>query len=114
LSTPSFLPKLVDVAAREIFEPRFPNVPTEIDHWMRIIDDSISARLFGGAALQASTSSTLSSDETTSIPTPTQDVDFSSSASVRDRSVRHPTLGPLIDPRRDFDLVSILINFFSL
>jgi hypothetical protein len=35
---------------REPYEPRFSNIPTEIDHWMRIIDDSISARIVEGAA----------------------------------------------------------------
>jgi hypothetical protein len=53
LSIPSFLPKLVDVAVREPYEPRFPNIANEIDHWMRIIDDSISARIVGGADADA-------------------------------------------------------------
>ena len=42
VSVPGLLTKIVQVAVNKNYLPRFPNSSTEIDHWMRFIDDSIS------------------------------------------------------------------------
>lgn len=105
MSIPSFLPKLVDVAAREIFEPRFPNIPTEIDHWMRIIDDSISTKLFDSSTLQTTSSIV----DVQAVQAHNVDVSATASSSVStkssDGSTANSMPGPSIDPRRDFDIV---------
>ncbi|XP_040581494.1 short transient receptor potential channel 4-associated protein [Lepeophtheirus salmonis] len=45
LSVPGFLQKLVDQATKLPYLPRFSSLPTEIDHWVRLIDDVISDEL---------------------------------------------------------------------
>jgi len=52
LSVPGFLAKLVDHATRLPYNPRFPSTPSEIDHWMRFIDDHISDEIALGEPLQ--------------------------------------------------------------
>ncbi|XP_076060647.1 short transient receptor potential channel 4-associated protein-like isoform X2 [Oratosquilla oratoria] len=42
LSIPEFLPRLVDYATKLPYEPRFQGITVEKDHWMRLIEDSIS------------------------------------------------------------------------
>merc|ERR1719186_1793074 len=42
LSVPEFILKLVNHATRLPYNPRFASTPSEIDHWMRFIDDHIS------------------------------------------------------------------------
>ena len=48
LSVPGFLRKLFEHATRLPYNPRFPSTPTEIDHWMRFIDDHISDEIAMG------------------------------------------------------------------
>ena len=42
MSVPGLLKKIVRMAVNDRYMPRYPNAPTEIDHWMRFIDDHIS------------------------------------------------------------------------
>jgi len=42
LSVPGFLSKLVNYSTRLPYKPRFVSMPSEIDQWMRFIDDHIS------------------------------------------------------------------------
>ena len=51
LSVPGFLRKLFEHATRLPYNPRFPSTPTEIDHWMRFIDDHISDEIAMGEPL---------------------------------------------------------------
>jgi len=51
LSVPGLLSKLVDHATRLPYNPRFPSTPSEIDHWMRFIDDHISDELALGEVM---------------------------------------------------------------
>lgn len=51
LSVPGLLGKLVDHATRLPYSPRFPSIPSEIDHWMRFIDDHISEELASGETM---------------------------------------------------------------
>ena len=48
LSVNGLLAKLVDHATRLPYNPRFPSTPSEIDHWMRAIDDHISDEMAMG------------------------------------------------------------------
>lgn len=52
LSVKGLLGKLVEHATRTPFNPRFPSTPSEIDHWMRFIDDHISDEIALGEAMQ--------------------------------------------------------------
>ena len=45
MSIPGLLKKILDVAVNEKYIPRHANSPTEIDNWMRFIDDSISSEI---------------------------------------------------------------------
>ena len=42
MSVPGLVMKIVNLAVKNVYYPRYPNAPTEIDHWMRFIDDNIS------------------------------------------------------------------------
>ena len=42
MSIPGLLKKILDLAVSEKYFPRYANSPTEIDNWMRFIDDNIS------------------------------------------------------------------------
>ena len=42
MSVPSLVKKIIDLAVNTVYGPRYPNSPTEIDNWMRFIDDNIS------------------------------------------------------------------------
>jgi len=48
LSVPGLLARLVDHATRLPYNPRFPSTPSEIDHWMKFIDDHISDEIAMG------------------------------------------------------------------
>ena len=51
LSVNGLMGKLVDHATRLPYNPRFPSTPSEIDHWMRAIDDHISDEMAMGEML---------------------------------------------------------------
>jgi len=51
LSVPGLLSKLVGHATRVPYNPRFPSTPSEIDHWMRFIDDYISDEIARGESV---------------------------------------------------------------
>ena len=42
MCVPGLLKKILQIAVNEKYLPRYANSPTEIDHWMRFIDDNIS------------------------------------------------------------------------
>jgi len=48
LSIPDFIKKLVNHSTRLPYNPRFASTPSEIDHWMRFIDDNISDEIAMG------------------------------------------------------------------
>lgn len=55
LSVPDFILKLVNHATRLPYNPRFASTPSEIDHWMRFIDDHISDEIaLGESSMQES------------------------------------------------------------
>ncbi|XP_037788990.1 short transient receptor potential channel 4-associated protein-like, partial [Penaeus monodon] len=42
LSIPEFLPRLVNFATNLPYEPRYEGITMEVDHWIRLIEDSMS------------------------------------------------------------------------
>jgi len=55
LSVPEFILKLVNHATRLPYNPRFASTPSEIDHWMRFIDDHVSDEIaLGESSMQES------------------------------------------------------------
>ena len=51
LSAKGLIEKLVEHATRLPYNPRFPSTPSEIDHWMRFIDDHISDEIAIGESM---------------------------------------------------------------
>ena len=69
MSVPGLLQKIIDLAVSETYFPRYPNSPTEIDNWMRFIDDNISNDIGSELGnLFASTSQRQRSDNERTLP----------------------------------------------